>query len=102
MLLTFIWEHLEVDIEVWDTRKEVEDSLSNYLMVNGLRRASGPVLNHQTFTFILPLERKSKNNSIKRMIKNYLEGKYSKSLFGCLGISWINLLSSNTSFIILE
>ena len=101
------WKYLEVNIEVWDTRKEVKDSLSNYLMVNGLRRASGPVLNHQTVTFILPLERKSiiqraKNNSVTRTIKNDLVGKYSESLFGCLGISGINLLLSNTSFITLE
>ena len=26
--------------------------ISNYLTVNGLQRASGPVLNHQTVTFI--------------------------------------------------
>ena len=44
------WKYLEVNIEVWDTRKEVKDSLSNFLTVNGLRPASGPVLNHQTVT----------------------------------------------------
>ena len=44
---------MEVKIEVWDTRKEVEDTLSNNLTVNGLGHASGPVLkNHQTVTYI--------------------------------------------------
>ena len=43
MLQTFIWGYLEVNIEVWDTRKEVKDSLSNYSTVNGLRHASVPV-----------------------------------------------------------
>ena len=37
------WKYLEVNIEVWDTRKEVKDSLSNYSTVNGLRHASVPV-----------------------------------------------------------
>ena len=42
---------LEVNIEVWDTRKEVKDALSNYLTVNGLRHTSGPVL-HQPNRYI--------------------------------------------------